>query len=145
ANPLRKRGILAPLKELLVPYQPSDYRAIVAGDREASGGRAAVHGSSDQGEFWGREISSAKRPARSHRTSVSSRTVVIASTIAITNIASDCRSANIVPDHAMIPPDDATPSRVSESTSLGRISSSIAQARSTCTNGRQGSRRSTPS
>ena len=34
ANPLRKRGILAPLKELIVPYQPSDYRAIVAGDWE---------------------------------------------------------------------------------------------------------------
>lgn len=34
ANPLRKRGIFAPLKELLVPYQPSDYRAIVAGDWE---------------------------------------------------------------------------------------------------------------
>ena len=49
ANPLRKRGILAPLKELLVPYQPSDYRAIVAGSWEASEGRAAVRGSSDQG------------------------------------------------------------------------------------------------
>src|SRR5262249_14310855 len=32
ANPLRKLGILAPLKELFVPYQPHDYRAIVAGD-----------------------------------------------------------------------------------------------------------------
>jgi cation diffusion facilitator CzcD-associated flavoprotein CzcO len=32
ANPLRKRGIFAPLKELFVPYQPSDYQAIVAGD-----------------------------------------------------------------------------------------------------------------
>ena len=42
ANPLRKRGILAPLKELFVPYQPSDYRSIVAGDWEASEGRAAI-------------------------------------------------------------------------------------------------------
>jgi hypothetical protein len=40
ANPLRKRGILAPLKELFVPYQPSDYRSIVAGNWEASEGRA---------------------------------------------------------------------------------------------------------
>jgi dimethylaniline monooxygenase (N-oxide forming) len=42
ANPLRKRGVLAPLKELLMPYQPSDYRAIVAGDWESYEGRAAV-------------------------------------------------------------------------------------------------------
>ncbi len=42
ANPLRKHGILAPLKELLVPYQPSDYRSIVAGDWEALEGRATV-------------------------------------------------------------------------------------------------------
>ena len=42
ADPLRKRGILAPLKELLVPYQPSDYRSIVAGDWEALEGRATV-------------------------------------------------------------------------------------------------------
>jgi dimethylaniline monooxygenase (N-oxide forming) len=42
ANPLRKRGLLAPLKELFVPYQPSDYRPIVAGDWEASEGRARV-------------------------------------------------------------------------------------------------------
>jgi hypothetical protein len=41
ADPFRKRGLLAPLKELLVPYQPSDYRAIVAGDWEAAEGRAA--------------------------------------------------------------------------------------------------------
>jgi cation diffusion facilitator CzcD-associated flavoprotein CzcO len=32
ADPLRKRGVLAPLKEVLHPYQPSDYRDIVAGD-----------------------------------------------------------------------------------------------------------------
>ncbi len=41
ADPLRKNGILAPLKELFVPYQPSDYRSIVAGDWEALEGRAA--------------------------------------------------------------------------------------------------------
>ncbi len=29
ADPLRKKGILAPLKELLVPYQASDYRDVV--------------------------------------------------------------------------------------------------------------------
>ncbi|MEE8511433.1 MAG: FAD-dependent oxidoreductase [Acidiferrobacterales bacterium] len=48
ANPLRKRGILAPLKELFVPYQPSDYRSIVAGDWEASEGRALMIGMSEQ-------------------------------------------------------------------------------------------------
>jgi len=48
ANPLRKRGILAPLKELFMPYQPSDYRSIVAGDWEASEGRALVIGMSEQ-------------------------------------------------------------------------------------------------
>jgi hypothetical protein len=41
ANPLRKRGVLAPLKELLFPYQSSDYRTIVSGDWEASEGRSA--------------------------------------------------------------------------------------------------------
>ena len=41
ANPLRKRGILAPLKELIVPYQPCDYRVIVSGDWEASEGRTS--------------------------------------------------------------------------------------------------------
>jgi dimethylaniline monooxygenase (N-oxide forming) len=44
ANPRRKHGVLAPLKELFVPYQPSDYRAIVAGDWETLEGRAAVAG-----------------------------------------------------------------------------------------------------
>src|SRR5215472_16125157 len=39
ANPLRKRGLLAPLKELLAPYQPSDYRAVVAGDWGRPGSR----------------------------------------------------------------------------------------------------------
>ena len=28
----RKTGILAPLKELIAPYEPRDYAAIVAGD-----------------------------------------------------------------------------------------------------------------
>src|SRR5215475_10870903 len=31
ATPLRKLGFLAPLKELIAPYQPRDYRSIVAG------------------------------------------------------------------------------------------------------------------
>jgi len=48
ADPLRKRGILVPLKELLVPYQPSDYRTIVAGDWESSDGRAEVAGGTRQ-------------------------------------------------------------------------------------------------
>ncbi|MGR9090937.1 MAG: flavin-containing monooxygenase [Gammaproteobacteria bacterium] len=34
ADPLRKRGFFAPLKELLAPYEPTDYREIVAGNRE---------------------------------------------------------------------------------------------------------------
>jgi hypothetical protein len=29
ADPLRKTGIMAPLKELLVPYQTSDFREVV--------------------------------------------------------------------------------------------------------------------
>lgn len=33
-DPLRKRGLFAPLKELLAPYEPADYRAIVAGNWE---------------------------------------------------------------------------------------------------------------
>jgi hypothetical protein len=36
--------MLAPLKELLAPYQPSDYRMIVAGDWQSSEGRAAAAG-----------------------------------------------------------------------------------------------------
>jgi hypothetical protein len=52
ANPLRKRGILAPLKELLVPYQPSDYRAIVAGDWEPSEGRAGWSAGRDKSSGW---------------------------------------------------------------------------------------------
>jgi len=44
ANPLRKRGVLAPLKELLVPYQPSDYHAIVSGNWETSEGRSLPTG-----------------------------------------------------------------------------------------------------
>ncbi|NCF81944.1 MAG: NAD(P)-binding domain-containing protein [Proteobacteria bacterium] len=42
ANPLRKRGLLAPLKELLVPYHPTDYDVIVSGDWEAIEGRSPV-------------------------------------------------------------------------------------------------------
>jgi len=34
ADPLRKRGFFAPLKELLAPYEPRDYRAIVAGNQD---------------------------------------------------------------------------------------------------------------
>jgi len=30
ANPFRKRGVFAPLKELIEPYQSSDYRDIVS-------------------------------------------------------------------------------------------------------------------
>ena len=41
ANPLRKRGVLAPLKELLLPYQPSDYDVIVSGEWETLEGRSA--------------------------------------------------------------------------------------------------------
>jgi hypothetical protein len=32
ANPYRKRGALAPLKELLEPYQSRDYRDIASGE-----------------------------------------------------------------------------------------------------------------
>lgn len=32
ANPLRKKGVLAPLKEVFVPYQPADFREIVSGE-----------------------------------------------------------------------------------------------------------------
>ena len=39
ADPLRKRGPFAPLKELLAPYEPVDYRAVVAGNWESSEGR----------------------------------------------------------------------------------------------------------
>ena len=35
-DPLRKRGPFAPLKELFAPYEPADYRSIVAGDWERS-------------------------------------------------------------------------------------------------------------
>jgi len=34
ANPNRKTGWLAPLKELIFPYEPNDYRTIVSGDWE---------------------------------------------------------------------------------------------------------------
>jgi dimethylaniline monooxygenase (N-oxide forming) len=32
ANPMRKTGVFAPLKELIAPYEPRDYGAIVSGD-----------------------------------------------------------------------------------------------------------------
>ena len=32
ATELRKLGFFAPLKELIAPYQPRDYRRVVAGD-----------------------------------------------------------------------------------------------------------------
>ncbi len=32
ANPLRKRGPWAPLKEVIEPYEPADYREIVSGE-----------------------------------------------------------------------------------------------------------------
>jgi dimethylaniline monooxygenase (N-oxide forming) len=32
ADPLRKRGFFGPLKELIAPYEPSDYREIVSGE-----------------------------------------------------------------------------------------------------------------
>ena len=34
ANPNRKTGIFAPLKELIDPYEPNDYRTIISGDWE---------------------------------------------------------------------------------------------------------------
>ncbi|MBT5050548.1 MAG: NAD(P)-binding domain-containing protein [Rhodospirillaceae bacterium] len=39
ADPLRKTGALAPLKELIWPYEPRDYAAIIAGE-ETEGGNA---------------------------------------------------------------------------------------------------------
>jgi ferric-dicitrate binding protein FerR (iron transport regulator) len=30
ANPLRKTGVLAPLKELIVPYEPKDYASLLS-------------------------------------------------------------------------------------------------------------------
>ena len=42
-NPFRKRGVLAPLKELIVPYQPSSYDVIVSGEWEELEGRAPVN------------------------------------------------------------------------------------------------------
>lgn len=47
AIPLRKRGVLAPLKELLVPYQPSDYRSIVAGDWDSAERRTVAAGGAE--------------------------------------------------------------------------------------------------
>lgn len=42
ANPLRKTGVFAPLKEVFAPYQPADYRSIVSGDRGAGAPRSRV-------------------------------------------------------------------------------------------------------
>jgi len=42
ANPLRKTGVLAPLKELIAPYEPKDYRTIVSGEWEKIEGRSAT-------------------------------------------------------------------------------------------------------
>ena len=39
-DPLRKRGLFAPLKELFAPYEPADYRSIVSGDWERSDGQS---------------------------------------------------------------------------------------------------------
>ena len=39
ANPRRKTGLFAPLKELFAPYGPSDYRSIVSGAWKEEGGR----------------------------------------------------------------------------------------------------------
>jgi dimethylaniline monooxygenase (N-oxide forming) len=41
ASPLRKRGVLAPLKELVFPYAPADYATIVSGDWERQEARVA--------------------------------------------------------------------------------------------------------
>ena len=49
ANPLRKRGILAPLKELFVPYQPSDYESIVSGGWDRLEGRSLPAGAQSAG------------------------------------------------------------------------------------------------
>ena len=39
ANPLRKTGIWAPLRELIEPYEPRDYSAVVSGEWERQEGR----------------------------------------------------------------------------------------------------------
>lgn len=39
ADPLRKTGVFAPLKELIAPYEPKDYRTIVSGDWESMEGK----------------------------------------------------------------------------------------------------------
>jgi dimethylaniline monooxygenase (N-oxide forming) len=49
ANPLRKRGILAPLKELFVPYQPSDYESIVSDGWDRLEGRSLPAGAQSAG------------------------------------------------------------------------------------------------
>lgn len=42
ANPLRKTGVFAPLKELLAPYEPSDYATVVSGEWATLEGRASI-------------------------------------------------------------------------------------------------------
>ena len=39
ADPLRKTGVFAPLKELIAPYEPKDYRTIVSGEWESQEGK----------------------------------------------------------------------------------------------------------
>ena len=41
ASPLRKRGVFAPLKELIFPYEPADYGTIVSGEWEHQEARIA--------------------------------------------------------------------------------------------------------
>ena len=48
ADPLRKRGVLAPLKELLAPYQSSDYRDVVSGTFRRNRAQASVQSSLDE-------------------------------------------------------------------------------------------------
>ena len=42
AAPMRKRGVLAPLKELIAPYEPADYGTIVSGEWERDERRAVT-------------------------------------------------------------------------------------------------------
>lgn len=45
AEPTRKKGVLAPLKELIVPYEPADYATIASGEwkrQEQTASRAAI-------------------------------------------------------------------------------------------------------
>jgi dimethylaniline monooxygenase (N-oxide forming) len=42
ASPLRKRGVFAPLKELIFPYEPADYGTIISGEWERQEARIGV-------------------------------------------------------------------------------------------------------